>query len=220
MIKKAILLLFFLPAMVWADPPVNKKLERENNVFDFTAFLALKAFSKSLNSTIKWDENKLADSLVKHTTKLAVGVLIFEFATGNGPIKRQFTESDSFTQALKMSPAMKEIYKQVINDTFDNHKTYRFQFSPTKSIKTWGPSLKRHYEVAKAKNLNQFFLGSFFVDVKRIGNTLDFTISNETSRKSLYLTIFKKKRRPDLLGSIFQEFNFQLSRQELQKLIK
>jgi hypothetical protein len=160
------------------------------------------------------------------------GVILYEFATGDGPSTRYFSRSDKFTTSFKQSPGVQYLLKQYVAtysgdsfhffDSCNDVLNYRYQFSPVYKpldLNTWDFSLKQHFETWDKKNFSQIILGSFNADIQYVNDsTIRIHAWNRTSKKSLYGGFGKRWQRPLPLGTTTQHFTFKLTLSDLRIL--
>lgn len=167
------------------------------------------------------------DVLIHESEIGTAGVLLFEFATGEGPSTRYFNKSDSFTQSFIRSPGMQYVLSQYMAqydslacfDSTLNLYNYRYQFSPMLTpldLTTWDFSLTQHLATWDSKNFSQIIIGSFNVDIQyKTDSTIQVHAWNKTSKKSLFLGLGNRWQRPLPLGTIDQHFVFELNVEEV-----
>mgnify|MGYP000002680480 CR=1 FL=1 len=203
--------------------------------------------SKWLNHTSKWllknhslnlinkQEVEVLSTLNKNQLLTeseigAAGVILYEFATGDGPSTRYFTNSDSFTISFMSSPGMYWVLNQYMSqydsvaqfDSGMNMYNCRYQFSPLLvpfDLTTWDFSLNQHFATWEGRNISQIIVGSFNVDIQYMSDTtLQVHAWNKTSKKSLFLGLGNRWQRPLPLGTIDQHFIFELSMGDVRRL--
>ena len=198
--------------------------------------------SKWLNTSAKWVLRNHSMSLLnredvevlstlnkrrmlKESEIGTAGVILFEFATGEGPSTRYFSKSDIFTSSFMRSPGVQNLLNQYTASyvcdsfsAFDSTKDLlncRYQFSPKikpLDLKSWDYSLTQHFATWDRKNFSQIILGSFNADIQYINDkTIRFHAWNQTSKKSLFGGFGKRWQRPLHLGTTTQHLTFKLS---------
>jgi hypothetical protein len=206
--------------------------------------------SKWINSSSKWllrnHSNKLLSredietlsslnksKLLKNSEIGTAGVLLYEFATGDGASTRYFTDSTKFTESVSKSPGMSWIAAEYLRQydtaemgSFDsslNMFNVRYQFSPSVlplKLNTWEFSLMQHFETWERKSFSQIILGSYNADLQCINDsTIRVHIWNKTSKKSLFAGFGKRWQRPLILGTTEQHVVFNLTRSQMISLV-
>lgn len=227
-----------LPSAVPKPPEKRTLLERFENsaLFNSLSKILVREYSKGLlddkvyNLTTDYGRNNLT-----HESSIAcIGVILYEFATGDGPSSRYFYQSDAFTQEVMNSPGVYWLLRQYKNqygsdsvhqfDSNYNLYNYRYQFSPMLvplRPKTWEFSVDQHLMTWELQNLSQVLLGSFNADVVQVSpNTLRIHLWNKTSKKSLFGGFGRRLQRPLLLGTIQQHVVFDMNISEVNQRSK
>ncbi len=226
---------FTLPAL--AKPPEKRSiLDRIENsaLFNSLSKWVIKEYSKGLmdlkDYNVTSDEGKTI-IMTKHSAG-SVGVILYEFATGDGPSSRYFDESSLFTQEVMQSPGVRWMMEQyraqyasdsltALHPGFDQFNA-RYQFSPVLvplRPNTWKFSIEQHIKTLELKNLSQLLLGSFNADIQCIDDTtLRIHIWNRTSKKSLFGGFARRLQRPLLLGTVKQHLIFEFSLEEINSI--
>ena len=236
----------FIPAkMCLADKELVKNPPEQLNLLEKIES------SKWLNTTAKWilrnhsmtllnrEEVEVVSSLNKRRmlseSEIGTsGILLFEFATGEGPAIRYFDTSHSFTHAFVQSPGVSYILKKYLSSYSDTSKVkfdsthdlldVRYQFSPVYrpiDFKTWDFSLVQHFATWDSKSFSQIYLGSFNADIQYLTDTnIRVHVWNSTSKKSLFAGFGKRWQRPLPLETTTQHITFELSTTDLNALLE
>lgn len=228
--KLTISFLFFLiiHVLAYSSPlPIGKNNAQKSNIIDHLGQWSLVKFcEKHQISTRGIDAMQKKQIITSDANKSAI-LLVFEFATGTGPVHTYWYKQHPYTQLFIKGHGMKYICQQFIklnvNDTFKSIDDIRYQFSATVipfRPKTWYFAVSQNIKVLNANNMAQFVLGSFNVKINVINQDLfQFTVRNRMSRKSLFIGLGPRVNRPQTLGTTFQTISFTLTKSEMLALI-
>jgi hypothetical protein len=234
----AFLIGFFLSGnLSMANPPEKKTIwQKIENSFLFNSATrwAVREYSEDLlemnRVDISTEDGKQA--IIDSSSLGTVGIILYEFATGEGPASRYFYKSDPFTQEVLRTPGLYYTLNQFasacdssINTQFDSGfhvNNIRYQFSPVLvpiRPSTWQFSVEQHLATLEARTLSQVLLGSFNTDIHVLNDsTIRLHIWNRTSKKSLFGGFGKRLQRPLWLGTVEQHIVFELSFEEFDAI--
>jgi hypothetical protein len=224
---------------------------KQQNTPETIRFLERIESSKCLNTVSKWlirnhsinllsneDVSVLSSfdksNIIDKSKIGTAGILLYEFATGEGPSTRYFYKRHEFTQSFIHSPGVQYVLEQYhqqydsnrlksFDSCFDAYNS-RYQFSPTLvpfKLESWDFSLIQHFETWDRKNISQIILGSFNSDIQYVNDsTIRVHAWNKTSKKSLFGGIGNRWQRPLPLGTTNQHFVFELTLKQFFALIE
>ncbi|MCB9261755.1 MAG: hypothetical protein H6607_05210 [Flavobacteriales bacterium] len=216
-----------------ADQPKEKKHQSREHFFAKFYKWMLIEYSNDMCQRINVDFNVLTEKgkqqIMADNHIGTAAILLYEFATGEGPDTRYYIDSSSFIDEIKNGSAVDWILNQYLLsyseneylqkfDSSSNLLNCRYQFSPLIEPNTWKFAIKQHVQTLRQKNISQFVLGSVNADVFYISDsTLGVHLWNMTSQKSLLWGLGKRVQRPILLGTITQHIVFELSLEEIKE---
>lgn len=149
--------------------------------------------------------------------------LLYEFASGTGPVGTYWKEYHPYTQAIRDGTGIKEVCKwyteMQTSSVYKPALDIRYQASATVipfRPHTWYFAFEQNIRLLRENNYSQFILGSFNVKIDTLGNDLFlFSIKNRMSRKSLFIGLGPRVQRPLPLGTTFQHISFTLNKEEI-----
>jgi hypothetical protein len=149
--------------------------------------------------------------------------LLYEFASGTGPVSTYWLEYHPYTQAIQDGIGIRHVCKWYVDmqssETFQPAPNIRYQASATvipPKPSTWYFAFEQNIRLLRDRNYSQFILGSFNVRVDTMGgDEFKFTLKNRMSRKSLFIGLGPRVQRPRALGTTFQNISFTLSKKEI-----
>ena len=89
---------------------------------------------------------------------------------------------------------------------------YRYVMTPRRSktvsfTRQAAFAVKEHFRLMVKPNLSQFFVGSYVVSITQVNKEwADVDIYNETSRKSLFMHMPSSTEKPNMFGTVKQNF--------------
>lgn len=193
----------------------------ENYFYKFWHSRVLHFAQKHLPEVEKLSETEKQDFFKTDEYK-SVAILLYEFIEPKRASKRYFDTSHALSKSLLKSKG----FGHVINH-FKKQKShfdslsipfelmdYRYVMSPRKGYGSGSIakqtlfSIKEHIRLACRPNITQLFLGSYLASVSPLeGSWVSVKIENVTSRNSLFLHIPSSISKPNMFGSVEQEFN-------------
>lgn len=214
-------LLLFSSVHLHGSPlPVVK---HKTNILDKLGQWSLKRFCNRqlLNEQILQSFDR--HQIILSDAHLSAMNLLYEFASGTGPVSTYWHEYHPYTQAIQDGIGIKHICKWYVDmqaaETFQPAPDIRYQASATvipPKPSTWYFAFDQNIRLLRAKNYSQFILGSFNVRVDTLGgDEFKFTIKNRMSRKSLFIGLGPRVQRPRALGTTFQNISFSLTKKEI-----
>lgn len=221
-----------------AKPPEGRSLlQRLESSFLFNSMSrwVVREYSKGLLDEQKYNfvSDQGRENIVSESHIGVVGVVLYEFATGDGPSTRYFDSTSPLTRQIIESPGVYWVLNQYATqgdyqygsyfDTSFNLLNCRYQFSPLvvpMRPGTWEFSIQQHIRTLESQNLSQILLGSFNADViAPDSGHLYIHIWNKTSKKSLFGGMARRLQRPLLLGTVSQHIVFELTPDEVKNIL-
>lgn len=165
------------------------------------------------------------EKLIYNDAHLSAMNLLYEFATGTGPVGTYWYEYHPYTQVIRDGIGIRHVCKWYLSmqsaQTFLPAANIRYQASATVNPfrpSTWYFAFEQNIKLLQDKNYPQFILGSFHVRVDTLGgDEFRFTLKNKMSRKSLFIGLGPRVQRPKPLGTTFQNISFVLTRDEIKE---
>lgn len=150
-------------------------------------------------------------------------MLLYDFASGTGPVATFWTSADPYTQQIMNGEGMVQVCRMFLNlqndSVFRSVSDIRYQASATVipfRPETWYFAFQQNIRLLKDKNYAQFILGSFNVRVDSLSSErFRFVIKNRMSRKSLFIGLGPRVQRPYPLGTTKQTISFILDKEEI-----
>ena len=176
---------------------------------DVYSIIALVKTAQKIDPNVqKYTEEQKMQQFATNS-RSSVAILLYEFATGSGKASRNFYYSEINTNAFSnqviegrvLNEIVQDLYSTIVNDVFSYQDhlaskipyTFGLEFSPDHT-ETITESVEKHLN----SNLAQLFIGGANISIVPVdGTSVDVTITNYTSRKSLLL---HKGKNYDLEG--------------------
>lgn len=151
--------------------------------------------------------------------------LLYDFATVSGPEHTYWRQNDAFTKEIINGRGTDYLCAAYLAGIGKDSSFFIQQMRYQASAKVWPPKMKTWYFaihenacLLRDSNLSQFILGSFNAVLTPVGlDSVHFYLYNRMSRKSLFIGIGPRVKRPKMLGTTWQHINFTLSVDELAK---
>lgn len=165
------------------------------------------------------------EKLIYNDAHLSAMNLLYEFATGTGPVGTYWYEYHPYTQAIRDGVGIRHVCQWYLSKQNGDHyipvSNIRYQASATMipfRPSTWYFAFEQNIKLLQDHNYSQFILGSFNVRVDTLGNeAFRFTLKNRMSRRSLFIGLGPRVQRPKPLGTTFQNISFVLTREEIEE---
>ncbi len=165
---------------------------------------------------------------LRNSAHMSAMLLLYDFASGEGPTKTFWNSSDPYTQQIMNGEGMAQVCRKFVDmqkdSVFNGVADIRYQVSATVipfRPNTWYFAFQQNIRLLRDKNYAQFILGSFNVRVDSLGsNEFRFVIKNRMSRKSLFIGLGPRVHRPMPLGTTYQVISFVLTKEEILKRAK
>lgn len=207
-----------------AKPPWKKHVVGNDFLLTALSKHALISYSKDLLNDVEQLSEERKDIYIQSSAHGTVAIILYEFASGMGPSSRYFFDRHPFTQQIKQGPAMRWALSRYFENSEQPFVNLRYQFSPLYQPgsfrpKTWPFGLHQHALTLSERNISQFVLGSFNMDIQSQGEEIFIHLWNQTSRKSLFWGFGKKVQRPLPFGTISQHIFLTYSREEAGQLV-
>lgn len=208
---------------MWSLADNPRKVKKKENSFllhTISKYVVIDYAKGLLNDVeLLGEENK--NAWINRSSHATVAILLYEFASGNGPAARYFYDEHPFTKEIRTGPAMRYVLHEYVQDSLKPITDLRYQFSPLYvpfKPGTWRFGFREHYRTLHEENLSQFMLGSFNASVEFINGQHLVHIWNTTSHKSLFWGLGKRIQRPLPYGNIEQHIYLLYSDDEVTEM--
>mgnify|MGYP006864793703 CR=1 FL=1 len=195
----------------------NQKLQADNLFFRVWKQYVINYASQKLPNVSKLSEQEKV-IFFKEDAKKTVAILLYEFAMPNGIVQRDFDTSHAISKDLMQTTGFKYVMKKYINRQKDSltltEDSFRFIMTPRKDINgkailfQMPEAIGQHVRWFTKPKISQLFLGSYVCKITPINeHWVAVSIFNITGRNSLFMHIPKNVDKPELFGTISQQFS-------------